>query len=228
MCWPKRGQNWKDKKNKTNSRVDKLQFGFVGKKDQYWKDEEKRTNIEKMKERANIEKMKERRRKKFPQRQIASKRSTPGLFQCQRVVPTCVVRPFYKSRYFCRNICLHFWSFSPLNLKSDGGGFSTSPGPYLSLICVWLDRCLSWYVFERYMFGSLNSPRAEAAQHGIICLCFPLEREGKQKWKTKKFIGIKCHMDYVKCSLWGGKIFSLGTYSRAQKDDGLWGGGGHL
>ena len=147
MCWPKRGQNWKDKKNKTNSRVDKLQFGFVGKKDQYWKDEEKRTNIEKMKERANIEKMKERRRKKFPQRQIASKRSTPGLFQCQRVVPTCVVRPFYKSRYFCRNICLHFWSFSPLNLKSDGGGFSTSPGPYLSLICVWLDRCLSLYVF---------------------------------------------------------------------------------
>ena len=48
-----------------------------------------------MKERANIEKMKERRRKKFPQRQIASKRSTPGLFQCQQVLTTYPVRPFY-------------------------------------------------------------------------------------------------------------------------------------
>ena len=199
MCWPKRGQNWKDKKNKTNSRVDKLQFGFVGKKDQYWKDEEKRTNIEKMKERANIEKMKERaniekmkerRRKKFPQRQIASKRSTPGLFQCQRVVPTCVVRPFYKSRYFCRNICLHF-----LNLKSDGAGSQQALALTLAwyvfdLIGVYLDMCLKDICLARWT-------RREQKPHNTVSFVSAFHWKGKENRNGKQRNSLELSVTWV-------------------------------
>ena len=204
MCWPKRGKNWKDKKNKTNSRVDKLQFGFVGKKDQYWKDEEKRTNIEKMKERANIEKMKERaniekmkeRRRKNSRRDKlranAPRRDSSNANElCQPALSDLFInQDIFVETFVCTSEVFHLWIWNLMEVDSQQALALTLAWYVFDLIGVYLDMCLKDICLARWT-------RREQKPHNTVSFVSAFHWKGKENRNGKQRNSLELSVTWI-------------------------------